>query len=58
MVSKLLGFDAPRNAVLYLTKRFNEADTLLQAIARVNRVLDTEDASFNTDKDVGFIIDY
>ena len=59
VVSKLLtGFDAPRNAVLYLTKRFNEADTLLQAIARVNRVLDTEDASFNTDKDVGFIIDY
>ena len=59
VVSKLLtGFDAPRNAVLYLTKRFNEADTLLQAIARVNRVLDTEDTSFNIDKDAGFIIDY
>lgn len=59
VVSKLLtGFDAPRNSVLYLTKRFNEADTLLQAIARVNRVLDTENEDFNTDKDVGFIIDY
>jgi len=59
VVSKLLtGFDAPRNTVLYLTKRFNEADTLLQAVARVNRVLDTEGASFNTDKDAGFIIDY
>ena len=55
VVSKLLtGFDAPRNAVLYLTKRFNEADTLLQAIARVNRVLDTEDTSFNIDKDAGY----
>ena len=59
VVSKLLtGFDAPRNAVLYLTKRFSQADTLLQAIARVNRVLDTEEESFNTDKDAGHIIDY
>jgi type I restriction enzyme, R subunit len=50
VVDKLLtGFDAPRNTVLYLTRPLKE-HTLLQAIARVNRVHD--------DKDFGYIIDY
>ena len=40
VVSKLLtGFDAPRNTVLYLARPLKE-HTLLQAIARVNRVFD------------------
>ena len=40
MVDKLLtGFDAPRNTVLYLDKPLKE-HTLLQAIARVNRLYD------------------
>jgi type I restriction enzyme R subunit len=45
----LTGFDAPRNAVLYLTRPLKE-HTLLQAIARVNRVYEG--------KDHGLIIDY
>ncbi|MBZ0179749.1 MAG: HsdR family type I site-specific deoxyribonuclease [Melioribacteraceae bacterium] len=50
VVSKLLtGFDAPRNTVLYLTTKLTE-HTLLQAIARVNRLYEN--------KDFGYIIDY
>jgi type I restriction enzyme, R subunit len=50
VVDKLLtGFDAPRNAFLYLTRSLRE-HTLLQAIARVNRV--------HPGKDYGFVIDY
>lgn len=50
VVDKLLtGFDAPRNAVLYLTRSLKD-HTLLQAIARVNRVCEG--------KDYGLIVDY
>ena len=50
VVDKLLtGFDAPRNTVLYLTRSLKE-HSLLQAIARVNRLCEG--------KDFGFIIDY
>lgn len=50
VVDKLLtGFDAPRNTVLYLTRKLKD-HTLLQAIARVNRLYDG--------KDFGYIIDY
>ena len=50
VVDKLLtGFDAPRNTVLYITRSLKE-HTLLQAIARVNRL--------HTGKDFGYIIDY
>ncbi|MBL4614111.1 MAG: HsdR family type I site-specific deoxyribonuclease, partial [Magnetovibrio sp.] len=50
VVSKLLtGFDAPRNTVLYICKRLRE-QTLLQAIARVNRL--------HEKKDYGYIVDY
>ena len=50
VVDKLLtGFDAPRNAVLYLCRMLRE-HTLLQAIARVNRLHES--------KEFGFIIDY
>jgi type I restriction enzyme R subunit len=50
VVDKLLtGFDAPRNTVLYLTRQL-KGHTLLQAIARVNRLYDG--------KDFGYIIDY
>ena len=50
VVDKLLtGFDAPANTVLYLTRSLKE-HTLLQAIARVNRVF--------PGKDYGVIIDY
>ncbi len=50
VVDKLLtGFDAPNNIVLYITRSLRE-HTLLQAIARVNRVA--------PGKDYGFIIDY
>lgn len=59
VVNKLLtGFDAPRNAVLYLTKKFDEPANLLQAIARVNRVLDTDDEGYTTEKEAGYIVDY
>jgi type I restriction enzyme R subunit len=50
VVDKLLtGFDAPRNTVLYIAKSMKE-HTLLQAIARVNRIYEG--------KDYGFILDY
>ncbi len=50
VVDKLLtGFDAPRNIVLYITRSLKE-HTLLQAIARVNRLY--------PGKDYGYIIDY
>ncbi|GGJ27292.1 type I restriction endonuclease subunit R [Deinococcus roseus] len=50
VVDKLLtGFDAPRNAVLYLDKKLKEHN-ILQAIARVNRVFES--------KDYGLVIDY
>ncbi|OGC41723.1 restriction endonuclease subunit R, partial [candidate division WOR-1 bacterium RIFOXYD2_FULL_41_8] len=50
VVDKLLtGFDAPRNTVLYIAKPMKE-HTLLQAIARVNRIYEG--------KDYGFIVDY
>ncbi len=50
VVDKLLtGFDAPRNTVLYLCRSLKE-HTLLQAIARVNRL--------HEGKDFGYIIDY
>lgn len=50
VVDKLLtGFDAPRNTVLYLCRVLRE-HTLLQAIARVNRLHDG--------KEFGYIIDY
>ncbi len=50
VVDKLLtGFDAPRNIVLYIARSLKE-HTLLQAIARVNRLY--------PGKDYGYIIDY
>ena len=50
VVDKLLtGFDAPRNAVLYLARKLKD-HTLLQAIARVNRLCDG--------KEYGLILDY
>ena len=50
VVDKLLtGFDAPRNAVLYLTRSLKD-HKLLQAIARVNRMAEG--------KDFGLIVDY
>lgn len=50
VVSKLLtGFDEPTNTVLYVAKKLKE-HTLLQAIARVNRLCEG--------KDFGYIIDY
>ncbi|WP_394538331.1 type I restriction endonuclease subunit R [Lysobacter enzymogenes] len=56
VVDKLItGFDAPRNAVLYLTRMLRE-HTLLQAIARVNRLYDDE--SGHKPKDFGYVIDY
>lgn len=50
VVDKLLtGFDAPRASVLYIDKAMKE-HTLLQAIARVNRLYEG--------KDYGLIVDY
>jgi type I restriction enzyme, R subunit len=50
VVDKLLtGFDEPKNIVLYITRKL-QGHSLLQAIARVNRVF--------PDKDFGLIIDY
>jgi type I restriction enzyme R subunit len=50
VVEKLLtGFDAPRNAVLYLCRGLRE-HTLLQAVARVNRL--------HEGKEFGHIVDY
>lgn len=54
VVSKLLtGFDAPRNAVLYVCKSLKEHN-LLQAIARVNRPYEDGVA----EKQFGLIVDY
>ena len=56
VVDKLLtGFDAPRNTVLYLARRMKD-HTLLQAIARVNRLYENDSGS--KAKDFGYIIDY
>ena len=56
VVDKLLtGFDAPRNTVLYLTRRLSN-HTLLQAIARVNRLY--EDEAAGASKEFGYVIDY
>ena len=50
VVSKLLtGFDSPRNTVLYLCSGLRD-HTLLQAIARVNRLFEG--------KDFGYVVDY
>jgi len=50
VVDKLLtGFDAPRNAVIYLCRILRE-HALLQAIARVNRLYEG--------KEFGYIVDY
>jgi type I restriction enzyme, R subunit len=50
VVDKLLtGFDEPKNVVLYITRNL-KSHTLLQAIARVNRVAEN--------KEFGYIIDY
>lgn len=50
VVDKLItGFDVPRNTVIYLTRRLT-SHTLLQAIARVNRIY--------SDKEFGYILDY
>lgn len=50
VIDKLLtGFDSPRVIVMYVCRKLRE-HTLLQAIARVNRVA--------ADKEYGFIIDY
>ncbi|MGN6545276.1 MAG: type I restriction endonuclease subunit R [Aureliella sp.] len=50
VVHKLLtGFDAPRNTILYLCRTLKD-HTLLQAIARVNRLYER--------KEFGYIIDY
>ncbi len=55
VVDKLLtGFDAPRNTVLYLTRILRE-HTLLQAIARVNRIYEDESGAY---KEFGYIVDY
>ena len=56
VVSKLLtGFDAPRNTVLYVCKPLRD-HTLLQAIARVNRLYEEEEKG--QEKQFGIIIDY
>ena len=69
VVSKLItGFDAPRNMVLYLTTPLT-GHTLLQAIARVNRLYtvertvpeqdaDSDRKVISNEKDFGYIIDY
>ncbi|MCC6543300.1 MAG: type I restriction endonuclease subunit R, partial [Nitrospirae bacterium] len=56
VVDKLLtGFDAPRNTVMYLCRTLRE-HTLLQAIARVNRLY--EDETLGAEKDFGYIVDH
>ena len=56
VVDKLLtGFDAPRNAVLYLTRSLKD-HKLLQAIARVNRPYENEQAEMV--KPHGFVLDF
>nr|VFK43294.1 MAG: type I restriction enzyme, R subunit [Candidatus Kentron sp. TC] len=55
VVDKLqTGFDAPRNAVLYITRTLR-GHTLLQTIARVNRLHENEDGR---SKEFGLIVDY
>jgi type I restriction enzyme R subunit len=50
VVDKLLtGFDAPRNTILYLTRKL-EGHSLLQAVARVNRLYEG--------KEFGYVLDY
>lgn len=50
VVDKLItGFDAPRNTVLYLCRKLRE-HTLLQAVARVNRLCEG--------KEFGYVVDY
>lgn len=53
----LTGFDAPVAAVLYVDKSMKD-HTLLQAIARVNRLYDGEDSEKKWDKEFGLIVDY
>jgi type I restriction enzyme R subunit len=54
----LTGFDAPRNRVLYLTRELRE-HTLLQAVARVNRLYETTtDDGGRIEKDDGQVVDY
>lgn len=56
VVDKLLvGFDEPRNGVLYIDKSLKD-HAVLQAIARVNRLYEDEATGFV--KDYGLIIDY
>ena len=56
VIDKLItGFDAPRNTVMYLTRILRD-HTLLQAIARVNRLY--EDDEGTKPKEFGYIIDY
>ncbi len=56
VVDKLLtGFDAPLNTVMYLCRTLRE-HTLLQAIARVNRLY--EDETLGAEKDFGYIVDH
>ncbi|MBI3796404.1 MAG: type I restriction endonuclease subunit R [Deltaproteobacteria bacterium] len=56
VVDKLLtGFDAPRNTVLYLTRMLRD-HSLLQAIARVNRLYDDDEGT--KPKEFGYVIDY
>lgn len=56
VVDKLItGFDAPRNTVMYLCRVLRE-HTLLQAIARVNRLY--EDEETGATKEFGYIVDY
>src|SRR5690606_24675885 len=56
VVDKLLtGFDAPRNAVLYLARKLKD-HSLLQAIARVNRLY--EDEAGGRAKEFGYVMDY
>jgi len=56
VVDKLLtGFDAPRNTVIYLCRTLRE-HTLLQAIARVNRLY--EDETLGAEKEFGYIVDH
>jgi type I restriction enzyme R subunit len=56
VVDKLLtGFDAPRNAALYLAKQLQDHN-LLQAIARVNRIFDGDPKKQT--KTNGLIVDY
>lgn len=60
VVDKLLtGFDAPRNTVLYLARRLKD-HSLLQAIARVNRLYEDSNETIGSSKtkDFGYVIDY